>query len=122
MGRFSNRYVAVLLVCAFVLYINPRAGRASDALPEGKPTADEAAAWHADEAGAEASSRFAYAYSDTTEFEFPEEENDTLLRDIAVFVVASAFVAYFIIKVFLEGDTEEPPPDDGGKKLPDAPL
>jgi hypothetical protein len=53
------------------------------------------------------------------EFEFPDEEKSHLARDITVFVIASVFVAFFIVKVFLEGDTDTP--DDsggGGKQIP----
>jgi hypothetical protein len=61
------------------------------------------------------------AAADTTELEFPEEEEEKrehLIRDIGIFVVVSAFLAYFLVKVFLEGDEEEPPPDDDGKVIP----
>jgi hypothetical protein len=58
---------------------------------------------------------------DTTgddEFTLPEEKDKKkLYREIAVFIVASAFVAYFIIKVFIEKD---PPASEkpGGKPVP----
>ncbi len=54
-------------------------------------------------------------------FDFPEEEkkNRHLARDITVFVIVSAFVAAFVIEVFLKGDTDTPvdnkPP---GKTIP----
>jgi hypothetical protein len=55
---------------------------------------------------------------DSSEFEFPDDGNKHLVRDITVWVIASAFVAYFIIKVFLEEDEDEPV-DDGppGKQI-----
>jgi len=53
----------------------------------------------------------------TSEFEFPEEDNKHLVRDITVFVIVSAFVAFFLIKVFLEDDPPEQPDDDGGGKV-----
>jgi hypothetical protein len=59
--------------------------------------------------------------ADTTETEFPEDDEEGrehLVRDIGIFLVVSAFVGYFIVKVFLEGDTEEPPPTGGGKVIP----
>lgn len=60
-----------------------------------------------------------YADPDTTEFDFPEDEHKHLARDITVWVIASAFVAYFIIKVFIEKD-DEPAPDNKppGKTIP----
>ncbi len=57
-------------------------------------------------------------------FDFPEEEEEKkktrhLARDITVFVIASAFVAAFVIEVFIRGDTDTPvdnrPP---GKTVP----
>jgi hypothetical protein len=60
----------------------------------------------------------AYADPDTTEFEFPEDENKHLVRDITVWAIAAAFVGFFIIKVFIEED-EETPTDDSppGKQI-----
>jgi hypothetical protein len=45
----------------------------------------------------------------------------SLASEIAVFVIVSAFVGYFIAKVFIEGDTETPPPTRKGKPLPTLP-
>jgi hypothetical protein len=60
-----------------------------------------------------------YADPDTTEFDFPEDEHKHLVRDIAAWVIASAFVAYFIIKVFIEKDKTSSPDDKPpGKTIP----
>jgi hypothetical protein len=101
----------------------------------GKPTAEQAAGYDRVAgpgekptlAGWKPSAEFlsGYAPSDTTEVDFPEEEETSrkeLIKDIGVFIVVSAFIGYFIVKVFLEGDTEEPPPDDDGKIIPDPTL
>ena len=48
----------------------------------------------------------------------PAEKNVAL--EIALYVIVAAFVAFFIIEVFLRGDTEEPPPPSGGKPPPGA--
>ncbi|UCH85500.1 MAG: hypothetical protein JSW50_07375 [Candidatus Latescibacterota bacterium] len=61
------------------------------------------------------------AAADTTDLEFPEDEEESrkhLVRDISIFLIASAFLAFFLIKVFLEGEEEEPPPEDDGKQIP----
>ena len=61
------------------------------------------------------------AYADTTDLEFPEDEETNqknLVRDVGIFIVLSAFVGFFLIKVFLEGDTQQPPDDDNGKEIP----
>jgi hypothetical protein len=62
----------------------------------------------------------AFAFSDTTEFDFPDEDRSHLARDITIFVIVSAFVAFFIVKVFIEDDPEEPrvPVGTGGKGTP----
>ncbi len=57
--------------------------------------------------------------SSEDEFFLPKEtDNKKLIRDITVFVIVSAFVAFFIIKVFIEKDEDPPPPDNNGKPLP----
>jgi hypothetical protein len=64
---------------------------------------------------------YGYALSDTVGYDFPEEEEKgtlALIKEVALWVVVAGFVAFFIIKVFLQGDTEvedSPPP---GKEPP----
>jgi hypothetical protein len=60
--------------------------------------------------------------STADEFEFPEEEKSHLARDITIFVIVSAFVGFFLIKVFLEGDTDDSGGDGGGGKTVPAPV
>lgn len=64
---------------------------------------------------------FAAAQPDTTDDDFvlPEEKDKKqLAKEIAVWVIAAAFVAFFIVKVFIEED-DEPAADDGnGKDVP----
>jgi hypothetical protein len=123
-----NRYLAALILLVFVVYVLPANTNAGSPFASGKKTADEAAAPNNSD-GVDDSSpvplRYAatmghtFAEPDTTEFEFPEEEESHLARDITVFLIASAFVGYFIIKVFLEGDTEEQEEEDNdGKPTP----
>ena len=99
----------------------------------GEPTANGAARWHRGEMAERNSALSSWepsaeflagaALSDTTEVEFPgegeEKTSKQLVKDITVFVIVSAFVGYFLVKVFLEGDEEETPDDDGGKIIPD---
>jgi len=63
---------------------------------------------------------FAAAPPDTGDDDFfiPPETKKKLAREITVFLIVSVFVAYFIIKVFIEKDKEEPPPPPGGKPIP----
>jgi len=53
------------------------------------------------------------------DFVLPEEKSEKqLAKEIAIWVVAAAFDAFFIIKVFIQEDDEPPPDDDGGKDIP----
>jgi hypothetical protein len=120
--------LAIVVLVAFTTYVFPANAVPGSPLGSGSRTADEAAAFRADhEIGPPTdvpvrhplSMGYTFAQPDTTEFEFPEEEKSHLFRDITIFLIASAFVAYFIIKVFLEGDTEEEPEEEGnGKPTP----
>jgi hypothetical protein len=60
-----------------------------------------------------------YHQPDSTEtMLFEEEEERNLIKEITVWVIGAAFVGYFIVKVFLEGDEEEPEPDKPIKEIP----
>lgn len=124
-----------LVLCAGWLGLVCAADRPRGNPYRGEPTADQAAGFNGAEGTGETPTLASWkpsgeflsgrAMSDTTEVDFPEEEEKTkkeLIKDIGVFVVVSAFIGYFIIKVFLEGDTEEPAPDDDGKIIPDPTL
>ncbi len=124
--------VTVFVVCGSLLCLTwPRAPLAGESVVEGARTPSEAAGveipkntdrlfnflnWRPAPSFLAAS-----AFADTTDLEFPEDEEvnqKNLVRDVSIFIVASAFVAFFLIKVFLEGDTQEPPPDDNSKPIP----
>jgi hypothetical protein len=123
-----NKHLVFAVLFTFAVYVLPPHSSAGSTLVSGKRTSTEAA--QSDDGGTKDLGkviplRFAvplshnYAQPDTTEFEFPEDEEKHLARDITVFLIVSAFVAFFVIKVFLEGDTEEEPsPPDDGKQPP----
>lgn len=126
------RTVLVWVLCVtFAWLVYPRQSRAAGGLGPGARTSDEAGAPDLG-AGPEGGARLAGwspspaffsggAAADTTELEFPEEEDEShkhLVRDVGIFIVVSAFLAYFLVKVFLEGEEEEPPPEDNGKQIP----
>jgi len=124
MAILSKNILVYLLSFAMTVVTLPRWSRGE--LPSGKTTADEAAEADRDSAVETTSvtDGWALAFADTTEpdYEFPEEEEDRhLLRDITVWVIVTAFVGFFIIKVFLEGDTDQEPPPEGGKTFPPSP-
>jgi hypothetical protein len=64
------------------------------------------------------------ALADTTEVEFPGEEDGEkhLVRDVAVFIMVAAFVGYFIAEVFLKSEPDETTDDGGGKIIPSTSL
>jgi hypothetical protein len=125
----AKRSIVFLVAVSFVSCGLPHRAPAQSALTKGAATADAAVsrtdstlpstpeATSVAEAAAKGQPVLAmgalnaYADPDTSEFEFPEDENKHLVRDITVWLVAAAFVAFFIIKVFIEED-EEAPPDD----------
>jgi len=124
----QSKTVAWVVMGAFFLQAFPAPSAAQLELRKGSPTAKQAVTTESHSESAEGSLPFrrfagpigfATSQTDTTEFEFPEDERKHLTRDITVFVIASAFVAYFIIKVFLEGDTDdEAEPTKPGKPIP----
>jgi hypothetical protein len=146
MSILLYRSLTLLVACCLVATGLPRPSQADPSDLRGKSTASEAAGVPAlatgprsavaspvpgvmparalSDAGVDAlrfgAMSYALAQTDTTEggFEFPEEEKSHVWRDVAIFVIVSAFVAYFVIKVFLEGDTDEGSGDDGGKDVP----
>jgi hypothetical protein len=65
----------------------------------------------------------AFAYADTTEYEFPEEEDEkrNVVKDVILWTAVMGFVAYFVIEVFIKGDTETPPPPPNQKPPPPPP-
>jgi hypothetical protein len=64
---------------------------------------------------------FAAAPPDTAadDFVLPEEKSSKqLIKEIAIWTFVVAFVAFFVVKVFIEDDEEEADDDDGGKDVP----
>ena len=100
------------------------AGAASPSAAARTPSSGSAIKPHGGRLSVDAANALRYgafgyaAQPDSTEdeFEFPEDKESHLARDITIFVIVSAFVAFFIIKVFLEGDTDETDSTDGGGK------
>ncbi|NIM19822.1 MAG: hypothetical protein GTO51_06215 [Candidatus Latescibacteria bacterium] len=91
---------------------------------KGERTAEEAAQFKSEPASlspSAAKSLGAFALQpDTTEASLYEEEEEerNLVKEIIMWTIGGAFVSYFIIKVFLEGEEEESPPQKPGKEIP----
>jgi hypothetical protein len=131
-----KRCIVLTVAAAIIVTGLPRPSAVAAPVAHGSRTAGEAAAWHAAPAPVSTATvadavsagvpvlalgglESAGAEPDTTEFEFPDEDKKHLARDITVWLIASAFVAFFIVKVFIEKD-EETPPDNKppGKTIP----
>jgi hypothetical protein len=57
--------------------------------------------------------------STADDFVLPEEkEKKQLVKEIAVWTIAVVFLAFFIVKVFIEEDDEPAEDDGGGKDVP----
>jgi len=116
MISFLKNFVVTVLCLAVVFVAMPRPAKGKGAFSYGKPTSDEAAA---PEIAAPPDALGTYALQDTTEYDFPEEEDQKRLwRDVALWVIVAGFVAFFVIKVFLEGEKDETEEDEGGKPIP----
>ncbi len=127
-----KKFITFLVVVCIVGHGLPRRAPASQSLPRGAATSGQAAAMPSSNtlrpvssassvsmrtvAGAVSAGQpvlalgalNAYADPDTSEFQFPGEENEHLIRDIAVWVIVATFVAFFIVKVFIEDSDDEP--------------
>jgi len=127
MIHIAKTTLVFLLTAGIICCGLPRPGTATARIPRGTQTPAEAAALPSSDpspdpatpspaavsrAVADGVPVLAYgalkasAEPDSTEFEFPDDEKH-LARDITVWIIASAFVAFFIIKVFLEEDKDE---------------
>jgi hypothetical protein len=110
----------VLFAAVYAFVALPALG---SGLPAGKPTADEAASPSLSTTGGADLHGWSYGYAlgDTTIYDFPEEDEKStlqLVKEVTLWLVIAGFVGFFIVKVFLEGDKEQPPPDNPGKPVP----
>lgn len=110
----------VILAAIYTFVALPALG---NGLPAGKPTADEAAAptLPASRSADLHGWSYSYALGDTTIYDFPEEDEKStlqLVKEVTLWLVIAGFVGFFIVKVFLEGDKDQPPPDNPGKPVP----
>jgi hypothetical protein len=123
-----SRYVGLSVALCLVFVAWPRPNRAAE-LPPGEPSAGSAAGSIRDGRTSQAARlslregwRRGFAEADTTGYVFPEDEPERttaqLVKDIVLWTAVAGFVAFFIIKVFLEGDEPEPPDENPGKPPP----
>lgn len=124
MKSLFKTYLVYILAIAVTCLAVPAPASNDRQIPAGQPTAAQAAAPKLPGADARASAFGAigqsYASADTTDdYQFPEdEERKHLWRDVALWLIAAGFVAFFVIKVFLEGDKDEPQTEEPGKEVP----
>jgi hypothetical protein len=126
-----NKHMVCVVLAAFAIQVFPVRALAGESFVPGTKSSDEAASpqsFRDSSDGSFESLRYAipatggFAEPDSSGFEFPDDENKHLVRDITVFLIASAFVAVFLIKVFLEEDKEDDGGDDGGSGKPPPPI
>jgi hypothetical protein len=127
MKALLKKYLVYLLSIAIIRLAVPSPAIGGCDFSSGKPTSNEAAALTLANSGDDTSPfgaiGHALAFGDTTEYEFPEdEEAKGLWKDVALWVIVAGFVAFFVIKVFLEGDKDEPKKEEGGKEIPPTSL
>lgn len=118
--RAFRRLVVITLCCSVVAFGVPlRRAAAAGEWRRGNDTAAEAAAVTL-VGGFASSGLFSAAHGDTVGYEFPEDEEKprNVVKDVIVWTAIAGFVAFFVIKVFLEGDTDTPEPPSGGKDAP----
>ena len=123
MKALLKKYLVYLLSIAIVRLAVPSPAIGQGDMSYGKPTAGEAAApalpGPSQDVSTRGGIRHAFAFGDTTEYDFPEEEEAKhLWRDVALWVVVAGFVAFFVVKVFLKGDPDEPESEKPGKDIP----
>lgn len=122
MFEILKRVMVIVVSCALVAGALPRPKPVRAQLLPGKSSSDEAAALRRDrsvDSNRLMTYGLGYAMADTTDYEFPEEEEQrNLVKEVALWVIVAGFVAFFIIKVFLEGDTDEGQSGNGGKVVP----
>ncbi|MFQ5511694.1 MAG: hypothetical protein ACE5EO_07585 [Candidatus Krumholzibacteriia bacterium] len=114
-------------LCVSLLALTaPARGNAGERLPEGRRTAAEAAATAFGGRDSRRAGRLlaAFAYADTTEYEFPDEEEEerNVVKEVILWTAVAGFLSFFVIKVFLQGDTDIPPPEPNKKPPPPPPT
>ena len=112
-------YLVYFLAITIVSLALPSPAVGRGGFPPGKVSSDEAAApdLPMDDVSPFGAIGHAFAFGDTTDYEFPEEEEAKgVWRDVALWLVVAGVVAFFIVKVFLEGDEDEPEEEGGGGK------
>jgi hypothetical protein len=121
-------YLVYTLAIAITCLALPSPASTERQLPAGEPTAAGAAApklpGSDDRVTPFAAIGESYAYADTTDdYQFPEdEEQKHVWRDVVIWLAVAGFVAFFVIKVFLEGDKDEPQTEEPGKQVPPSTL
>lgn len=117
------------VVVGIVAAVLPRPAAGAGLVSRGASDSDRAAALPSRQRVAPATDgslrdgwKHAFAYSDTTGYEFPDDEIERstwdVIKEVTLWVVVAGFVAFFIIKVFLEGDDPEQEDPGNGKPIP----
>jgi hypothetical protein len=122
MNNYLNRVSSFILILLLVAAGWPVNSVAYDSFVKGANSSAEAAGtvdFHPTPSPIRQTWNGFYSQPDSSEtIIFEEEEERNLVKEITVWVIGAAFVGYFIIKVFLEGEEEEQEPDKPVKEIP----
>jgi hypothetical protein len=122
MNDTIKKFSSFILILALVSFGWPANAAANDSFSKGGESSEQAAGLadrHPSPSPLLRNLNGFHFQPDSTETVlFEEEEERNLVKEITVWVIGAAFVGYFIIKVFLEGDEEEPAPDKPKKEIP----
>ncbi len=122
MDCFIKKFFLLFICFALIVCGMPQMSIGHDSFVRGEKTSDEAAQYKNEQLNSDPaeyrSIGFEVLSADTTGTALYEEEDRNLVKEIIVWTIGAAFVGYFIVKVFLEGDTEETGPDKPVKEIP----
>lgn len=122
MFNYVKKFSCFILILSLATFGWPSTSTGERFFVKGEESADDAARFVNSRPAPSSSLRTLDSFHtqpDSTEAVlFEEEEERNLVKEIAVWVIGAAFVGYFIVKVFLEGDTDEPEEEKPKKEIP----
>lgn len=122
MNNYVQKFCSLVLILSLISFGWPTASMGTASFVKGKDSAESAARFYDSGTEQTPTLRNIPAFTsqpDSTETVlFEEEEERNLVKEITVWIIGAAFVGYFIVKVFLEGDTADEEEEKPGKVIP----
>jgi hypothetical protein len=122
MNYYAKIFFSFLLTLAIISFGWPTSSIGDNLFVKGKDSAEKAARF--DDSPTTQSPTLRNLPSFTSQPDsvetvlFEDEEERNLIKEITVWIIGAAFVGYFIVKVFLEGDTDDEEEEQPGKEIP----